>query len=93
MWCVEAGGLYGQWVTRVLTGNVGLLSIFRYGVGVFASGVVGVRGRMTVDRVELRPEIGMCASSMVTASTEACVSSCCIPDVRGGEGLGSARSL
>ena len=81
-------------MTRVLTGSVGLLSSIRYGVGgAFASGVVGVRGRMTVDRVELRPEIGMCASSMVTASTEACESECCVPDVRGGGGLESARSL
>ena len=80
-------------MTRVLTGSVGLLSSIRYGVGVFASGVVGVRGCMMVDRVELRPEIGMCASSMVTASTEACESDCCVPDVRGGGGLESARSL
>ena len=81
-------------MTRVLTGSVGLLSSIRYCIGVFASGVVGVCGRMTVDRVELRPEIGMCASSMVTASTEACESGSFVPDVRGGGGgFESARSL
>ena len=55
-------------MTRLLTGSAGLLSSKRYGVGgVLVSGVVGVRGRMTVVRVELGPEIGMCASSMVIA--------------------------
>ena len=43
-----AGGLYGQWVTRVLTGSADLLSSVRYGGGVLASGVEGVLGRMTV---------------------------------------------
>ena len=86
-----AGGLYGQWVTRVLTGSADLLSSVWYGEGVLASRVEGILGRMTVGRVELRPEVGRCASSVVTASTEACVSSCCFPDVRGGEGLESAR--
>ena len=80
-------------MTRVLTGSADLLSSVWCGEGVLASRVEGVLGRMTVGRVELRPEVGRCASSVVTASTEACVSSCCLPDVGGDEGLGSARSL
>ena len=83
-------------MTRLLTGNAGLLSSRRYGVGgVLVSGVVGVRGRMTVFQVEveLGPEIGMCCSPMVTASTESCETGNSVPDVRGvGGGIESTRS-
>ena len=45
-------------------------------------GVEGSLGRMTVGRVELRPE-GRSASPVVTASTDACVLDSCLADVGG----------
>ena len=85
-------------MTRLLTGNIGLLSSRRYGVGgVLVSGVVGVRGRMTVFRFEVKlgPEIGTCCSPMVTASTDSCEPGNSVPDVRGagvGGGIESTKS-
>ena len=81
-------------MTRLLTGNAGLLSSRRYGVGgVLVSGVVGVRGHMTVVRVRLGQEMGMCSSSMVTASTDSCETGNSVPDVDGaGGGIESVRS-
>ena len=83
-------------MTRLLTGNVGLLSSSWYGVGgVLISGVVGVRGRMTVFRVvvvELGSEIGTCCSPMVTASTDSCEPGSSVPDVRG-TGVGGGIEL
>ena len=78
-------------MTKVLTGSADLLSRVWYREGGLASRVEGILGCITVGRVELRPE-GRCANPVITASTDACVSSSCLPDV-GGEGVGSARSV
>ena len=49
---------------------------------------------ITVGRVQMRPEMeGRCFSSVITSSTEACVSVRCLPDVGGEGGVGSVRSL